>query len=148
MGLTNYKPVRHEIVLQDNEPLSIRGLSLEDISALVQHHLPDIEALFELFERTGSLNDDEGFRNIVLAAVNEAPGFVANLIAMAADEPDAAQNAQQLPGPVQVQALLMIGDLTFKDVGGIKKGMGDIAALLSRLKVEKTSLKRVSGKVE
>lgn len=148
MGLKNYKPVRHEIVLQGNDPLSIRGLSLEDISALVQHHLPDIEALFELFERSGSMSDDESFRKIVIAAVNEAPGFVANVIAMAADEPDAAQEAQQLPGPVQVQALLQIGDLTFKDVGGIKKGMGDIAALLSRLKVDKTSLKRVSGKAE
>lgn len=145
MGLKNYKPVRHEIPLQGNDPLSIRGLSLEDISALVQHHLPDIEALFELFERAGSMEDD-AFRQIVVAAVNEAPGFVANVIAMASDEPDAAENAQELPGPVQVQALLKIGDLTFKDVGGIKKGMEDIAALLSRLKVDKTSLKRVSGK--
>lgn len=145
MGLKNYKPVRHEISLGDDS-FFVRGLSLEDISALVNHHLPDIEALFTLFERGSSLDSDAAFQEIVMAAINQAPGFVANVIALASDEPDAAQEAQQLPGPVQVQALLKIGDLTFKDVGGIKKGMGDIAALLSRLKVDQKTLKRVSGK--
>ena len=145
MGLKNYKPVRHTFSLGDNS-FSVRGLSLEDIGALVNHHLPDIEALFSIFEKSGSLENDDAFRDIVKAAITEAPGFVANVIAMASDEPDAAQEAQLLPGPIQVSALLKIGDLTFKDVGGVKKGMEDIAALLSRLKVDRSSLKRVSGK--
>lgn len=133
MGLKNYTPERHEIPLKNN-PFLVRGLSLEDISVLINRHLPDIEALFDLFTSGHDLSklDDNAFKNLAASIVGQAPGFAANLIALAADEPDSAKQAAMLPAPVQINAVIKIGDLTFSEVGGIKKGMESIAALLSQ----------------
>lgn len=146
MGLNNYTPERHEFVLKGGS-FSVRGLSLEDVSRLVNHHLPDIEALFDLFTSGRSLDTDTDLRPLVMSVVREAPGFAANLIALASDEPESAQQAATLPAPVQIDAIMKIGDMTFSEVGGIKKGMESIAALLTKANV-RTSLKRVTGKAE
>lgn len=143
MGLNNYTPERHEFVLKGGS-FHVRGLSLEDVSRLVNHHLPDLEALFDLFS-SGQLDSDSNLRPLVMSLVREAPGLAANLIALASDEPDSAKQAATLPAPVQIDAILKIGDMTFSEVGGIKKGMEGIAALLKRVDV-KTNLKRVSAK--
>lgn len=145
MGLKNYKPARHEIPLQGNEPLSIRGLSLEDISRLINHHLPDIEAIFDLFQKADIQSlDDSKFERLVKSVVAEAPGLAANLIALACDEPDAAENAAFIPFPVQVEAIKKIGDLTFVDVGGWGKGMESIAALLRQTNITKKLTKETA----
>lgn len=145
MGLKNYKPERHEFVLKGGS-FHVRGLALEDVSRLVNHHLPDLEALFDLFTQTRvSELEDRQFERLVMSIVQQAPGFAANVIALACDEPDSANEAASLPFPVQVQVLTKIGDLTFYDVGGLGKGMESIAALLKKTNLE-ASLKRVSAK--
>lgn len=141
MGLQNYKPRRHEFPLGEADTLSVRGLSLEDISALVQHHLPDIEALFDLFANLSEQTDQQ-FETVVVSLLQAAPGLAANIIALAADEPDHPKEAAMLPAPLQVEVLLKIGNFTFEEVGGVKKGMESIAALL-----KKTNAKSLATKV-
>lgn len=111
----------------------MRGLSLQDVSMLVQHHLPDIEALFDLFGHLDTATSDD-MRPVVTAMVAQAPGFVANLIALACDEPESAKVAATLPAPVQIDALMKVGTLTFVDVGGPKNALETIVALLANLK--------------
>lgn len=137
MGFKNYEPARHEFVLNGGSfTFSVRGLSLQDVSRLVNHHLPDLEALFNLFARGAGNLDDNKFESLIMSLVSEAPGFAANLIALAADDPEGAEKAATLPFPTQVDAIMKIGDLTFVDVGGWGKGMERIAALLNRTNVK------------
>lgn len=138
MGLASYKPAHHEVTIEGGS-FTVKGLSLEAISYLVQYHMPDLEAIFEMFQSVGNL-DDENMRPFVTALVQNAPGLVANVIAVAADEPDNAKEAAMLPAPVQIDTLLKIGDLTFKDIG-LKKSLETVAALLSKAKPEITKLK-------
>lgn len=140
MGLKNYKPRRHEFALGDGETHSVRGLSFEDISMLVQHHLPDLEELFDLFANISEQSDDQ-FETVVVNLLQRAPGLAANIIAVAGDEPDAPQQAAMLPAPLQMEMLLKIGDFTFQEVGGVKKGMESIAALLNKMNAKKLATK-------
>ena len=136
MGLKNYKPRRHEFDLGDGQTLSVRGLSLNDISVLVEHHLPDLESLFDMFSDATAQSDAQ-FEAMVVNLLQRAPGLAANIIAVAADEPDEPQAAEMLPAPLQVNILLKIGTFTFEEVGGVKKGMEGIVALLSKMKAKK-----------
>lgn len=145
MGLQNYTPERHEFVLKGGS-FHVRGLSLEDVSRLINHHLPDLEALFDLFASNKiTSSTDEQFRDVVVGIVQQAPGFAANVIALASDEPDSAKNAAMLPFPVQVDALIKIGDMTFADVGGLGKGLESIAALLRKANLTKLTMPKKAG---
>jgi hypothetical protein len=138
MGLNNYQPERHEFALKGGS-FSVRGLSLEDVSRLVNHHLPDIEALIDLIvgDRDLASLDQLQLQPLVVSLVGQAPGFVANLIALAADEPDGAKSAARLPAPVQIDVVMKIGEMTFSDVGGVGKGMERIAPLLQKISKER-----------
>ena len=114
-------------------------MSLNDVSVLVREHFPDLDALAVLFDGFDNLTVDQ-FEPLGMSLVSQAPGFVANTIAIAAGEGTAA-DAEKLPGPVQVKALLEIGDLTFVDVGGPKKALEMIAGLLTKNQVKKALTK-------
>lgn len=143
MGLSNYKPESHQVVLQGGS-FSVEGLSLEDVSVLVREHLPDLEGLFDIFQKA-NVSASTDLVPVVQSLVSQAPGFAANLIAIASREPDAAANAAKIPFPKQVEIILAIGDLTFKETGGIKKSWELVAALLQR---NKPMLSKVLAKVE
>ncbi len=145
MGLQNYEPPRHEISLGAENTLSVRGLDLQAISVLIHHHLPDVEALFDLFANRVQIGVSD-FESLIMGVVKDAPGFAANLIAIAADEPKAAPNAEKLPFPLQVKIIEKIGELTFQDVGGLKNGLEKLMVLLNNQQVKEkvaTSLKKV-----
>lgn len=145
MGLKNYEPARHEMSISGGS-LSLRGLSLEDVSSLVNHHLRDLEAIFNLFTNGGIERlDDIQFERLAMSIVQEAPGLAANLIAIASDEPEEAKQAAKLTFPVQIAALTTIGDMTFREVGGWGKGLEGIAALLGRMNL-KTKLTKIPAK--
>jgi hypothetical protein len=143
MGLSNYKPESHQVVLQGGS-FQVEGLSLEDVSVLVREHLPDLEGLFDIFQKA-NVSASTDLVPVVQSLVSQAPGFAANLIAIASREPDAAANAAKIPFPKQVEIILAIGDLTFKETGGIKKSWELVAALLQR---NKPMLSKVLAKVE
>ncbi len=144
MPLAGYQPATLEVPLAGGNSFHVRGLSLNDISVLVREHFPDLDALAGLFDGFDTLTVDQ-FEPLALSLVSQAPGFVANAIAVAAGEGTAA-DAEQLPGPTQVKALLEIGDLTFIDVGGPKKAWEMIAGLLTRTQVKKALTKVKTAK--
>lgn len=143
MGLSNYKPESRQVVLQGGS-FQVEGLSLEDVSVLVREHLPDLEGLFDLFQKA-NISASTDLVPVVQSLVSQAPGFAANLIAIASREPDAAPQAAKIPFPKQVEIILEIGDLTFKETGGIKNSWELVVALLKR---NKPMLSKVMAKVE
>jgi hypothetical protein len=143
MGLANYVPPSHEFVLRGGS-IRVEGLSLEHVSLLIQHHLPDIEALIDLFVNANQIAEGD-FRKVAAAVVAQAPGFAANAIALAANEPDQAKQAARIPLPVQIEILTKIGDLTFAEVGGLGKAMETIVPLLANNKAMLTKMQAKAG---
>jgi hypothetical protein len=144
MPLAGYQPARREIKV-GAESFHVRGLGLTDISVLVREHFPDLDAVFDLFQSGFDGMDAEQIQNLAMVVVSQAPGLAANIIATAAGEGDAS-DAEQLPAPVQIKALVDIGDLTFQDVGGPKKGLELVMALLQKTEVQKVITKaRTTG---
>lgn len=135
MALSDYQPETRKFDLKGGS-FSVRGLALEDVAVLIRTHLPDLEALFDVFENAAKVSDSD-FAKVAASVASQAPGFAANAIALAADEPESAPNAARLPFPVQVEALVAIGDLTFTEVGGVKKALETVAGLLARMNLTK-----------
>lgn len=102
--------------------LTLRGLSLSDILSLYR---ANAEALRKLYTQvtldTGQKLSLENESDVVALIAASAPEIVAQIIAMAADEPTAVDVARRLAFPVQIEALEKIGKLTFSQEGGPKK---------------------------
>jgi hypothetical protein len=133
MALIEYTPERRDIKAREGQVLGqVQGLSLEHVAVLVREHLPDLEALFELFQ-TGDVESLEAqdWLKLAMPIITQAPGLAANMIALAADEPGSAQKVQTWPLGVQLMALVDIFDLTVAEVGSVKKAMEMVAALLA-----------------
>lgn len=141
MSLKGYQPETRVIQLAGDNSFAVRGLSLVDVSVLVRQHFPDLDAIADLFFNGIDKLTPAQIQSLALVLVSQMPGLAANLIAMAAGEGDAS-DAEKLPLPTQVKALLEIGDLTFNEVGGVKKGVEMIATLLTNTNA-KTRLSKV-----
>lgn len=130
MALADYTPPRLAVPFKGGE-FSVRGLALDDLALLMRNHYSDINALVDVFAKdTTEEQPVAAITKHAVALIKEAPGLVANLIAIACDEPDAVDNARKLMMPVQVRAIETIAKLTFEEAGGPKKFMESLANLL------------------
>lgn len=151
MALADYQPETRVIPFSGGS-FTVKGLSLSDITTLVHHHLPDLEALFDLgSEVIGGRTElsEQDVSSIAIALVEQAPGFVANLIALASGEhadPKAISAAGNLPFPLQVVTIVDIADLTFSEVGGIKKAFALVTERMTA--VNRDKLKSMMAKVQ
>jgi hypothetical protein len=127
MPLAGYQPEQREISLA-NGSFHVRGLSLPDVAVLMREHFPDLEAVFDLFQGSEKMQPEQ-WEGLALSVISNAPGFAANVIALAAGE-GSAEDAARLPAPVQLKTLMEIGHLTFVDVGGPGKAWEIVAGLL------------------
>jgi hypothetical protein len=133
MSLADYKPARSTVSFKGGE-FSVRGLALEDITVLMRNHMSDIDNLVDVFSR--NMTDTEASTVAIqhaIALVKEAPGLVANLIALASDEPDSVDSARTLAMPLQIRAVQEIAKLTFEEAGGPKKFFESLMVLLRGL---------------
>lgn len=140
MSLADYQPEQRVIPIGKTS-FAVTGLSLGHVTSLVRTHLDDLDALYDIGSNVITNKADvteQDLTKIAVAVAEQAPGFVANLIALAAGEYNAAaiNNAHSLPFPTQVKALVEIAELTFAEVGGVKKGLGLVAGLLKKTQAE------------
>jgi hypothetical protein len=126
VALTDYQPETSTIEFAKGGSFTVRGLSLDIISALVRKHLPDLDKLVAL--AIDAIPQDGGFgageaMYVAQRLTTEAPGLVSSIIAMASDSPseEGAKAAAQLGIAKQIEAITEIGRLTFEEVGGVKK---------------------------
>lgn len=131
MAFSDYQPERRAVTVKGQELGQVQGLSLESLATLVQTHLPDMEAVVEIFDRNnaGQLVTAQEWLKLAVPLISQAPGLAANIIAIAGDEPTAAPMIQKWPGSVQAAALFDIFELTFSEVGQVKKLVGLIATI-------------------
>ena len=141
--LSAYAPEYADVSLPKGGVLRVRGVSLNDIELLLRAHLNAVETLFALVQgaKVGPEAGDASAR-FILSLVQDAPDFAAQIIALAADEPDQAATVKRLPFPTIVDALTKIGRLTFEEAGGIEGFGNALAALLGGLR-KPTSAKPV-----
>lgn len=111
--------------------VAVRGLSVDQVAALVRD---DREALTRVFEQVTGREDvqraaeaattggeempeapteDPGMQQVVMDLLDVSPGLAAKVIAWSAGEPDAVDEALQIPAPTQLEILVEIGRLTF-----------------------------------
>lgn len=130
MSLKDFHIHREEVTFVGGTML-LRGLALNDISYLVSGYLPELEKLFKMYDseeqRATALQESVKFATTV---VRESPLLVAQLIALACDEPDQTEVAGKLPLPVQVEAIRKIFEITFIEAGGAKNFVDNMVALV------------------
>lgn len=139
--LADYVAQRHEIALNGTS-FSVGGVTFNGFTQLLNTHFNDLDALFKLVKNSidGDFEDIKTLdvEKIALGAMADAPGFVANLIAIASGETSEAAviAAASIPAPKQIETVMAIVQLTFEEVGGIKKGLEVIATLLTKAKTK------------
>jgi hypothetical protein len=146
MPLAGYQPETRTVQIGPQNTMVVRGISLTDLAVLIREHMPDMDAVFDLFKSVDTMKVED-LQPLILTVVTQAPGLAANVIALAAGEGDAS-DAAKLPMPVQVAALLGIGSLTFTEVGGVGKFTEMVAALLKTKTMSKVLTSTKVAKVK
>lgn len=129
MDLSNYSPPRQDISAGVSGTISVRGLNLEDVALLMEAHQAKLLTAFATFEALRAqpdMDDMRMFSALALGLVREAPDVAADIIALAADQPDASAGARKLSFSMQVHILVAVARLTF-EAGG---GLGELLAAL------------------
>lgn len=149
MALSDYKIPRTEVPLDAANTVSVRGLNLEDVAFLVQVHKNDIDAVIEAIKgniEKGSTPEDVAAAveskgtDVLTSVIQQSPLLVANIISTASDEPDAWETAVKLPVPVQIEILLNVAKLTFNDIDGFKKFVGNVSAVMQSVAKQKPQI--------
>lgn len=144
MSLSDYQPERVEIKLKKGA-FEVKALSLSDLASLIKTHIADLDSVFDIFAgqgKEGELTPDIA-KNVATTLATDLPDLAAALIGHASVEEGedlgkAIAGAKRLPAPLQMEALVTIGRLTFEEAGGVKKSLGVLTDLLGSLKKGKT----------
>lgn len=136
LSLAAYRPRTADVAV-GAQTLRVRGLSLDDCALLFTAHAHEADLLFDTIKQAigsgkAALHGDVLSR-LILALTQNAPQIAAQVIALAADEPDQAPAARTLPFPVTVCALREIGRLTFEDAGGPEPFFAALAELIGSM---------------
>jgi hypothetical protein len=123
---------RRKISFEGGE-FEIRGVSLPDISAAIMEHREAVDRVADILRQTNA-DDFNTTIEILIDVIRESPYLAAFLICSCADEPDAYSAAFHLPLTVQVEALRVIGELTFSDAEALKKLIADVRGLLAGMR--------------
>jgi len=135
MGLKNFAQARHVLAFGENS-LNLRGLSANDVLAIIYENKSVIEDIMTLAEAAGIKNglpSDNKLIEFIGTVSIRAPYIVASVIAHASDEPDEFEAASKLPLPVQTDALTEIARLTFNDRAGFERFVGNVKAALASI---------------
>lgn len=134
MGIDDYVIERVTITGKGGS-FDVRGLSVGDVQVLMGEHLKDLDAILDIYSK--SVNPNllvAETAQFAVSLIREAPGLVANAIALAADDPTKSEKTAKFPIPVQVKALKEIVRLTFEEAGGTKNFFESLKELMVRVR--------------
>lgn len=136
MSLRDYVVATKTIPLQGNQKMSIRSLGFDDIQHLLLNKRGLIDKALKLFGEA-DFNPDNAdpsqVRDFGASLLAALPDLVAELIAIAADEPDLGHKAKRLPAPAQLEALMGIYDLTFTEPDSVKNFFDRLVSLMTSI---------------
>lgn len=111
--------------------IPLRGLSADALAFLAQDHGEQLGAIYSMVV-SGNL-DATNATAALTALLDEAPIFVATVIAFAAGEPAAIENAAALPLSTQLEALEKIWHLTFAGEHAPKKALAIVNRVVAAM---------------
>lgn len=131
MPLADFRPAKRAVEFPGGE-FEVRALNLLDISMLIDNHRYAVDQIAAQVRTSREMMfpDDDIIREAIIEVIRESPLLVANIISLCADERDEQETVLRLPATVQLEALLAIADLTFKDAAAIKKLAADVMRLI------------------
>lgn len=143
MALTDFTPITDEVKVSDGVSFAVRGLSFDDISTLVQSHYDPLSRLFDEYIAEGIAaavieTENDELSQVVLGVMKQAPGLIADVIALAADERDEVDRIKRLTIGVQIDAIQKTLVLTLQAEGGLGKLVETITGLVQGLKAIST----------
>jgi hypothetical protein len=151
MSLVGYQPPTGTVPFKGGS-FQVKGLSLEDVSVLVQTNLENMEHLWGVLDK--GIGDGSGINveRIAGELVMHAPNFARTMIAIAAtDEADFNEKlaaASRLTVAIQVEAVKLIGSLTFEEVGGVKKFLENLMFLKGTLTAPMAQVDQLPAKAD
>jgi hypothetical protein len=134
MSLANLS-IETAVVKFRGSEFTVRGLGLDTVAALMQDGNREelelaVKQLEALYKATKA-DDTAGITSGVNKLVVQLPGLTAKVIAFAADEPGEADKVRKLPLPVQLDAILAIGRLTFDGEDSIRNFVSGLMTLMT-----------------
>jgi len=133
MPLAEYTPKKEDVTIPGNSGFQVRGISLPDVSLLIDLHEYLISGIAEkVRNRKDLINGDdpvmvnEAMADLMSELIRESPLLVGHIISICSDEPDTYNQAMSLPITVQIDALTKIAGLTFTDLASVKKLAADV----------------------
>lgn len=135
MGLKDLELPKSDVQISDNAKIVVRGLSSSDFSKLINKFGPTLVSLFDTLKDRfdGGDIDGEDIATVAQLALQAAPDLVAEVIALAADEPDQVEAAKRLRVSVQIEALEKILNLTFTSEAEVKKSVEIVTGWLQKI---------------
>lgn len=103
----------------------VAGLSLADLTVLLTQHRDEFLAAVDLFQKHEA--DPSTF---ALELCRLLPTLVASGVALAAGEPSMAGKVAKLPAPVQLDAVMAVGRMTFTDPLALPNFIANLTGLL------------------
>lgn len=142
MALSDFTPETEEVIVKRRKKgdmkFEVRGLSFLDVTKIVRVHYDDLEGLFDLYESTGATDlTYVSMGKFAMKLLNDAPGLVSHVIALAAGEEASLELAQSLPISSQLSAIQSIAKLTFSDIEDVKKMLAKVTDLMRDAKAER-----------
>lgn len=139
MSLSDYTVPTAVVELKGGQ-VTVRGLSLDDLAILLRNHMADLDKLIEIFSQPVRREIAVGAMvQHAVPLIREAPGFAANLIALACDEPDEVDKARSLPLAAKTKLLTKIAELTFEEAGGAGKFFENLFPVINGLGLQGAS---------
>lgn len=123
MGLRDYELPTETVQIDAKNSFTVRGISFEDITRLVNKHGPVLVLVYGKFTEMKGKHDlrPETLGMLVQSVIGQFPEAVADMIAVAAEEPDQTAKISRLPVGIQFDAIEKIIRLTFSGEGDLKK---------------------------
>ena len=109
----------------------VRGITLDDMTFLVNQHLGPITRALKLYQESREdILASGNLQGFVLTLARDFPDLAAEVISAASDSLDDSTRkiAKQLPISVQVRALIEIVRLSLEDAGGLGNLLAEMRA--------------------
>ena len=146
MGLRDYELPTLTVTINAKTSFDVRGIAFEDITRLVNKHGPVCVLIYSKFTEAKTKHGlrPETVGQLLTLAMGQFPEAVAELIALAADEPDMTAKVQRLPIGVQLDAIEKVISLTFSGEADVKKLVETVTRMAEGVTASLQSLQTAS----
>ncbi len=116
--LADFTPATRKVALSEGRELTVRGLTLPDVTLLVTVYKDSVQAAADdFFAHSAGEND---YMALALHMLQVYPIMMAQVIACGCGDSSLMDRAMNLPFPLQVELLTATVQMTFEDTGGPK----------------------------